>query len=587
MALSNTATPKYYGMFRDAVIRGEIPVCEEISMEMNRIDALIANPGVWYDDQAIQGFVNYCENELTLTDGDDLHLLDSFKLWAEQIFGWYYFVERSIYEPAEDGSGGRYVTKRIKKRLINKQYLIVARGAAKSMYASCLQSFFLNVDTSTTYQVTVAPTMMQAEEVMSPIRTSITRARGPLFKFLTEGSIQNTTGSNANRVKLASTKKGIENFLTGSMLQVRPMSIDKLQGLKVKIATIDEWLSGDVKEDVIGAIEQGAAKEQGSAENNDYLIVAISSEGTVRNGPGDTIKMELMEILKGDYVAPHTSIWWYKLDSIDEVSDPSMWRKANPNLGKTVTYETYQLDVERAEKAPASRNDILAKRFGIPMEGYTYFFTYEETLPHRKRDYWEMPCSLGADLSQGDDFCAFTFLFPLANGCFGIKTRNYISSTTLMKLPPAMRVKYNDFMQEGSLIVLEGTVLDMMEVYDDLDNHINERGYDVRSFGFDPYNAKEFVERWESENGPFGIEKVIQGAKTESVPLGELKKLSEERMLLFDEALMTFTMGNCITLEDTNGNRKLLKKRYDQKIDAVAAMMDGYVAYKLNKEAFE
>ena len=587
MALSNTATPKYYGMFRDAVIRGEIPVCEEISMEMNRIDALIANPGVWYDDQAIQGFVNYCENELTLTDGDDLHLLDSFKLWAEQIFGWYYFVERSIYEPAEDGSGGRYVTKRIKKRLINKQYLIVARGAAKSMYASCLQSFFLNVDTSTTYQVTVAPTMMQAEEVMSPIRTSITRARGPLFKFLTEGSIQNTTGSKANRVKLASTKKGIENFLTGSMLQVRPMSIDKLQGLKVKIATIDEWLSGDVKEDVIGAIEQGAAKEQGSAENNDYLIVAISSEGTVRNGPGDTIKMELMEILKGDYVAPHTSIWWYKLDSIDEVSDPSMWRKANPNLGKTVTYETYQLDVERAEKAPASRNDILAKRFGIPMEGYTYFFTYEETLPHRKRDYWEMPCSLGADLSQGDDFCAFTFLFPLANGCFGIKTRNYISSTTLMKLPPAMRVKYNDFMQEGSLIVLEGTVLDMMEVYDDLDNYINERGYDVRSFGFDPYNAKEFVERWESENGPFGIEKVIQGAKTESVPLGELKKLSEERMLLFDEALMTFTMGNCITLEDTNGNRKLLKKRYDQKIDAVAAMMDGYVAYKLNKEAFE
>lgn len=587
MALSNTATPKYYGMFRDAVIRGEIPVCEEISMEMNRIDALIANPGVWYDDQAIQGFVNYCENELTLTDGDDLHLLDSFKLWAEQIFGWYYFVERSIYEPAEDGSGGRYVTKRIKKRLINKQYLIVARGAAKSMYASCLQSFFLNVDTSTTYQVTVAPTMMQAEEVMSPIRTSITRARGPLFKFLTEGSIQNTTGSKANRVKLASTKKGIENFLTGSMLQVRPMSIDKLQGLKVKIATIDEWLSGDVKEDVIGAIEQGAAKEQGSAENNDYLIVAISSEGTVRNGPGDTIKMELMEILKGDYIAPHTSIWWYKLDSIDEVSDPSMWRKANPNLGKTVTYETYQLDVERAEKAPASRNDILAKRFGIPMEGYTYFFTYEETLPHRKRDYWGMPCSLGADLSQGDDFCAFTFLFPLANGCFGIKTRNYISSTTLMKLPPAMRVKYNDFMQEGSLIVLEGTVLDMMEVYDDLDNHINERGYDVRSFGFDPYNAREFVERWETENGPFGIEKVIQGAKTESVPLGELKKLSEERMLLFDEALMTFTMGNCITLEDTNGNRKLLKKRYDQKIDAVAAMMDGYVAYKLNKEAFE
>ena len=587
MALSNTATPKYYGMFRDAVIRGEIPVCEEISMEMNRIDALIANPGVWYDDQAIQGFVNYCENELTLTDGDDLHLLDSFKLWAEQIFGWYYFVERSIYEPSEDGTGGRYVTKRIKKRLINKQYLIVARGAAKSMYASCLQSFFLNVDTSTTYQVTVAPTMMQAEEVMSPIRTSITRARGPLFKFLTEGSLQNTTGSRANRVKLASTKKGIENFLTGSMLQIRPMSIDKLQGLKVRVATIDEWLSGDVREDVIGAIEQGAAKEQGSAENNDYLIVAISSEGTVRNGPGDTIKMELMEILKGDYIAPHTSIWWYKLDSIDEVADPSMWRKANPNLGKTVTYETYQLDVERAEKAPAARNDILAKRFGIPMEGYTYFFTYEETLPHRKREYWQMPCSLGIDLSQGDDFCAFTFLFPLANGCFGVKTRNYISSRTLMKLPLAMRSKYDDFMKEGSLIVLEGTVLDMMEVYDDLDKHITESDYEVRSVGYDPYNARDFIERWVSENGPFAIEKVIQGAKTESVPLGELKKLSEDRMLLFDEDLMTFTMGNCITLEDTNGNRKLLKKRYDQKIDAVAAMMDAYVAYKLNREAFE
>lgn len=587
MALSNTATPRYYGMFRDAVIRGEIPVCEEISMEMNRIDALIANPGIWYDDQAIQGFVNYCENELTLTDGDDLHLLDSFKLWAEQIFGWYYFVERSVYEPAEDGSGGRYVTKRIKKRLINKQYLIVARGAAKSMYASCLQSFFLNVDTSTTYQVTVAPTMMQAEEVMSPIRTSITRARGPLFKFLTEGSLQNTTGSKANRVKLASTKKGIENFLTGSMLQIRPMSIDKLQGLKVKVATIDEWLSGDVREDVIGAIEQGAAKEQGSAENNDYLIVAISSEGTVRNGPGDTIKMELMEILKGDYIAPHTSIWWYKLDSIDEVADPSMWRKANPNLGKTVTYETYQLDVERAEKAPAARNDILAKRFGIPMEGYTYFFTYEETLPHRKRDYWKLPCALGADLSQGDDFCAFTFLFPLSNGCFGVKTRNYITSKTLMNLPSAMRVKYDQFMAEGSLIVLEGTVLDMIEVYEDLDNHIVQCDYDVRCLGFDPYNAREFIERWESENGPFGIEKVIQGAKTESVPLGELKKLSEERMLLFDEELMTFAMGNCITLEDTNGNRKLLKKRYDQKIDAVAAMMDAYVAYKLNKDAFE
>ena len=587
MALSNTATPKYYGMFRDAVIRGEIPVCETISMEMNRIDALIANPGIWYDDQAIQGFINYCENELTLTNGEDLHLLDSFKLWAEQIFGWYYFVERSVYVPSEDGHGGHYETKRIKKRLINKQYLIVARGAAKSMYASCLQSFFLNVDTSTTYQVTVAPTMLQAEEVMSPIRTSITRARGPLFKFLTEGSLQNTTGSKANRVKLASTKKGIENFLTGSIIQIRPMSIDKLQGLKVKFATIDEWLSGDVREDVIGAIEQGAAKEQGSAENNDYLIVAISSEGTVRNGPGDTIKMELMEILKGDYVAPHTSIWWYKLDSIDEVSNPDMWRKANPNLGKTVSYETYQLDVERAEKAPATRNDILAKRFGIPMEGYTYFFTYEETLPHRKRDYWGLPCSLGADLSQGDDFCAFTFMFPLSNGCFGIKTRNYITETTLYKLPSAMRFKYDKFMKEGTLIVMPGTVLDIMQVYEDLDNHIAEREYDVRSFGFDPYNAKEFVERWERENGPFGIEKVIQGAKTESVPLGELKKLAEERMLLFDEELMTFAMGNCITLEDTNGNRKLLKKRYDAKIDAVAAMMDAFVAYKLNREAFE
>ena len=587
MALSNTATPKYYGMFRDAVIRGEIPVCETISMEMNRIDALIANPGIWYDDQAIQGFINYCENELTLTNGEDLHLLDSFKLWAEQIFGWYYFVERSVYVPSEDGHGGHYETKRIKKRLINKQYLIVARGAAKSMYASCLQSFFLNVDTSTTYQVTVAPTMLQAEEVMSPIRTSITRARGPLFKFLTEGSLQNTTGSKANRVKLASTKKGIENSLTGSRIQIRPMSIDKLQGLKVKFATIDEWLSGDVREDVIGAIEQGAAKEQGSAENNDYLIVAISSEGTVRNGPGDTIKMELMEILKGDYVAPHTSIWWYKLDSIDEVSNPDMWRKANPNLGKTVSYEAYQLDVERAEKAPATRNDILAKRFGIPMEGYTYFFTYEETLPHRKRDYWGLPCSLGADLSQGDDFCAFTFIFPLSNGCFGIKTRNYITETTLYKLPSAMRFKYDKFMKEGTLIVMPGTVLDIMQVYEDLDNHIAEREYDVRSFGFDPYNAKEFVDRWERENGPFGIEKVIQGAKTESVPLGELKKLAEERMLLFDEELMTFAMGNCITLEDTNGNRKLLKKRYDAKIDAVAAMMDAFVAYKLNREAFE
>ena len=581
MALSNTATPKYYGMFRDAVIRGEIPVNQEISMEMNRIDDLIANPGIWYDDQAIQGFVDYCENELTLTDGEDLHLLDSFMLWAEQIFGWYYFVERSVYEPSEDGHGGRYVTKSIKKRLINKQYLIVARGAAKSMYGSCIQNFFLNVDTSTTHQITTAPTMKQAEEILSPIRTSITRARGPLFQFLTEGSIQNTTGSKANRVKLAPTKKGIENFLTGSLLEIRPMSIDKLQGLRCKVATVDEWLSGDVREDVIGAIEQGASK------NDDYLIVAMSSEGTVRNGSGDTIKMELMDILKGEYINPHVSIWWYKLDSIDEVSDPDMWRKANPNLGKTVTYETYQLDVERAEKNPAVRNDILAKRFGIPMEGYTYYFTYEETLPHRRRDYWGMPCSLGADLSQGDDFCAFTFLFPLSNGCFGIKTRNYITSNTLMKLPSAMRVKYDQFMNEGSLIVLEGTVLDMMDVYDDLDAHIIKCDYDVRSFGFDPYNAREFVERWERENGPFGIEKVIQGAKTESVPLGELKKLAEERMLLFDEDLMTFAMGNCITLEDTNGNRKLLKKRYDQKIDAVAAMMDGYVAYKLNKEAFE
>ena len=587
MALSNTATPKYYGMFRDAVIRGEIPVCETISMEMNRIDALIDNPGVYYDDQAIQGFINYCEKELTLTNGEDLALLDSFKLWAEQIFGWYYFVERSVYEPNEDGHGGHYVTKRIKKRLINKQYLIVARGAAKSMYASCLQSFFLNVDTSTTYQVTTAPTMAQAEEVLSPIRTSITRARGPLFKFLTEGSINNTTGSKADRCKLASTKKGIENFLTGSLLQIRPMSIDKLQGLKVKVATIDEWLSGDVREDVIGAIEQGAAKEQGSAENNDYLIVAISSEGTVRNGPGDTVKMELMDILKGDYSAPHTSIWWYKLDNIDEVGNPDMWLKANPNLGKTVTYETYQLDVERAEKAPATRNDILAKRFGIPMEGYTYYFTYEETLPHRKRDYWGMPCALGGDLSQGDDFCSFTFLFPLRNGAFGIKTRNYITELTLNKLPLAMRQKYDGFMKEGSLIVMPGNILDMMQVYEDLDDHIANREYDVRAFGYDPYNAREFVERWERENGPIGIEKVIQGAKTESVPLGELKKLAEERMLLFDEDLMTFTMGNCIVMEDTNGNRKLLKKRYDAKIDAVAAMMDAFVAFKLNREEFE
>jgi phage terminase large subunit-like protein len=581
MALSNTAVPKYYGMFRDAVIRGEIPVCKEISMEMNRIDDLIANPGVYYDDQAVEGWINYCECELTLTDGGDLHLLDSFKLWGEQIFGWYYFVERSVYEPNPDGHGGRYVKKTIKKRLINKQYLIVGRGAAKSLYDSCIQSYFQNVDTTTTHQITTAPTMKQAEEVMSPIRTAITRSRGPLFKFLTEGSLQNTTGSKAKRVKLASTKKGIENFLTGSLIEIRPMSIPKLQGLRPKVATIDEWLSGDIREDVVGAIEQGASKV------DDYLIVATSSEGTVRNGSGDTIKMELADILKGDYINPHVSIWWYKLDSIDEVSNPEMWLKANPNLGKTVTYETYQLDVERAEKAPAARNDILAKRFGIPMEGYTYYFTYEETLPHRKRDFWQMPCALGADLSQGDDFCAFTFLFPLSNGCFGIKTRNYISSLTLMKLPAAMRIKYDHFMKEGSLIVLEGTVLDMMEVYEDLDNHINECGYDVRCFGFDPYNAKEFVERWESENGPFGIEKVIQGAKTESVPLGELKKLSEERMLLFDEELMSFAMGNCITLEDTNGNRKLLKKRYEQKIDAVAAMMDAYIAYKANKDAFE
>ena len=587
MALSNTATPIYYGQFRDAVLRGEIPVCETISMEMNRIDALIANPGVWYDDKAVRGFIDYCENELTLTDGSDLNLLDTFKLWAEQIFGWYYFVERSIYVPSPDGHGGRYVNKRIKKRLINKQYLIVARGAAKSMYASCLQSYFLNVNTSTTHQVTTAPTMPQAEEVLSPIRTSIIRARGPLFKFLTEGSIQNTTGSKANRVKLASTKKGIENFLTGSLLEIRPMTIDKLQGLRVKVATVDEWLSGDVKEDVVGALEQSAAKEQNASENNDYLIIAISSEGTVRNGSGDTIKMELMNILKGEYINPHTSIWWYKLDSIDEVGNPDMWRKAQPNIGKTVTYETYQLEVEKAEKNPAARNDILAKRFGIPMEGYTYFFTYDETLPHRKRDYWSMPCALGADLSQGDDFCAFTFLFPLSDGSFGVKTRDYISSVTLMKLPTAMRVKYDKFMKEGSLIVLEGTVLDMMQVYDDLDNHIASCGYDVRCFGFDPYNAKDFVARWETENGPFGIEKVIQGAKTESVPLGELKKLAEQRMLLFDEDLMTFAMGNCITMEDTNGNRKLLKKRYDQKIDAVAAMLDAYVAYKVNREAFE
>ena len=581
MALSNTAVPKYYGKFRDAVIRGEIPVCETISMEMNRIDALIENPGVWYDDQAIQGFINYCENELTLTNGDDLHLLDSFKLWAEQIFGWYYFVDRSIYEPDPDGHGGHYVNKRIKKRLINRQYLIVGRGAAKTMYASCIQSFFLNVNTSTTQQSTTAPTVRQADEVLSPIRTSIARARGPLMKFLTEGSMQNTTGSKADRIKLASTKKGIQNFLTNSLLEIVPMSIDKFQGRRDKIVTIDEWLSGDVREDVVGAAAQGASK------NDDYLIVAISSEGTVRNGPGDTIKMELMNILKGDYKDIHTSIFWYKLDSIDEVADPSKWLKANPNLDKTVTYETYQTEVERAENNPAVRNDTLAKRFGIPLEGYTYYFTYEETLPHRRRDFWQMPCALGADLSQGDDFCAFTFLFPLPKGAFGIKTRNYITELTLGKLPSAMRFKYEEFIKEGSLIVMPGTVLDMMQVYEDLDGYITEVEYDVRCFGYDPYNAKDFVERWVNENGPFGVEKVIQGAKTESVPLGELKKLAEQRLLLFDEELMTYTMGNCIAMEDTNGNRKLLKKRYEHKIDAVAAMMDAYVAYKLNRDAFE
>ena len=581
MALSNTAVPKYYGQFRDAVIRGEIPVCETISMEMNRIDALIENPGVWYDDQAIHGFINYCENELTLTNGDDLHLLDSFKLWAEQIFGWYYFVDRSIYEPDPDGHGGHYVNKRIKKRLINRQYLIVGRGAAKTMYASCIQSFFLNVNTSTTQQSTTAPTVRQADEVLSPIRTSIARARGPLMQFLTEGSMQNTTGSKADRIKLASTKKGIQNFLTNSLLEIVPMSIDKFQGRRDKIVTIDEWLSGDVREDVVGAAAQGASK------NDDYLIVAISSEGTVRNGPGDTIKMELMNILKGDYPDIHTSIFWYKLDSIDEVADPSKWLKANPNLDKTVTYETYQTEVERAENNPAVRNDTLAKRFGIPLEGYTYYFTYEETLPHRRRDFWQMPCALGADLSQGDDFCAFTFLFPLPKGAFGIKTRNYITELTLGKLPSAMRFKYEEFIKEGSLIVMPGTVLDMMQVYEDLDGYITEVEYDVRCFGYDPYNAKDFVERWVNENGPFGVEKVIQGAKTESVPLGELKKLAEQRLLLFDEELMTYTMGNCIAMEDTNGNRKLLKKRYEHKIDAVAAMMDAYVAYKLNRDAFE
>lgn len=582
MALSNTAVPTYYGMFREAVLNGEIPVNREISMEMNRIDWLIDNPGMWYDDEAVNGFIAYCEKELTLTDGEDLHLLPTFKLWAEQVFGWYYYVDRTVYQPNPDGHGGAYVKKTIKKRLINKQYLIVARGAAKSMYAACIQSFFLNVDTSTTHQITTAPTMKQAEEVMSPIRTSITRARGPLFKFLTEGSINNTTGSRANRVKLASTKKGVENFLTGSLLEIRPMSIDKLQGLRCKIATVDEWLSGDVREDPIGAIEQGASK------NDDFLIIATSSEGTVRNGSGDTIKMELMKILKGEYVNPHVSIWYYRLDSIDEVANPELWLKANPNLGKTVSYETYQLDVERAEQAPASRNDILAKRFGIPMEGYTYFFTYEETIPSEfRREYWRMPCAMGADLSQGDDFCAFSFLFPLPRGEFGIKTRNYISSSTFSKLPLAMRTKYEDFMSEGSLIIMEGTVLDMMEVYEDLDRHIQKFEYDVRCFGYDPYGAVAFVDRWERENGQFGVVKVPQGSRTESVPLGEIKKLAEDRLLIFDESLMSFTMGNCIVVEDTNGNRKLLKKRRDAKIDTVAATMDAFVAYKLNKDLFE
>lgn len=580
MALSNTAVPKYYGKFRDAVMRGEIPINREISMEMGRIDDLIANPGIYYDDLAVEGFIRYCEAELTLTDGSDLKLLDSFKLWAEQVYGWYYFVERSVYEPDDDGHGGHYVRRRIKTRLINKQFLIVGRGAAKSLYESCIQSYHQNIDVTTTHGVTTAPTMKQADEVMSPIRTAITRARGPLFKFLTEGSLQNTTGSKANRQKLASTKNGIENFITGSIIEVRPMSIAKLQGLRCKIATVDEWLSGDIREDVIGALEQGASKI------DDYLIIATSSEGTVRNGSGDTIKMELMSILKGEYINPHVSIWWYKLDSIDEVNNPEMWVKANPNIGKSVSYETYQLDVERAEKAPAARNDILAKRFGIPMEGYTYYFTYEETLPHRKRDFWQMPCALGGDLSQGDDFCAFTFLFPLSGGAFGVKTRCYVSSRTLDKLPPAMRVKYEQFMNEGSLVVLDGTVLDMIEVYEDLDRHITESNYDVLCFGYDPYNARDFVDRWVAENGPFGVEKVIQGAKTESVPLGELKGLAEDRLLLFDEELMTFAMGNCITLEDTNGNRKLWKKRADQKIDAVAALMDAYIAYKLNRDAF-
>lgn len=581
MGLSNTATPRYYGQFREAVLRGQTPVNKEISMEMNRIDDLIKNPGVYYDSEAVEGFIRYCEDELTLTDGSDLRLLDSFKLWAEQIFGWYYFIERSVFIPSTEDLNAHYETRMIKKRLINKQYLIIARGAAKSMYGSCIQNYYLNVDTSTTHQITTAPTMKQADEVMSPIRTAITRARGPLFKFLTEGSIQNTTGSRANRVKLTPTKKGIENLLTGSLLEVRPMSIDKLQGLRPKVSTVDEWLSGDIREDVVGAIEQGASKL------DDYLIVAISSEGTVRNSSGDTIKMELMDILRGDYINPHVSIWYYKLDDINEVSDPSMWLKANPNLGKTVTYETYQLDVERAEKAPAARNDILAKRFGIPMEGYTYFFTYEETLTHRKQDYWSLPCAMGGDMSQGDDFCAFSFLFPLGRDMFGVKTRCYITNLTLMKLPGAMRIKYDEFINEGSLMVLDGSILDMMDVYDDLDKYLQENKYDVRCFGFDPYNAKEFVDRWQKENGPYGIEKVIQGSKTESVPLGELKKISEERSLIFDQTLFSFTMGNCVTIEDSNGNRKLLKKHREEKIDSVAALLDAYVAYKLNKDTFD
>lgn len=581
MALSNTAVPKYYGRFRDAVLRGEILVCKEVAMEMCRIDELIENPGIYYDPAPVEGWIRYCEDELTLTDGSDLRLLDTFKLWGEQVFGWYYFVDRTVYEPNKDGHGGHYVKKSIQKRLINKQFLIVGRGAAKTLYDSCVQSYFQNIDTSTTDQIVTSPTMRQSEEVLGPIKTAITRAKGPLFQFLTEGSLQNTTGSKANRVKLASTKKGIENFVNGSIIRILPMSIDKLQSLRCRVATVDEWLSGDVREDVIGAIEQGAAK------NEDYLIIATSSEGTVRNGAGDTIKMELMKILKGEYINPHVSIWWYKLDSIDEVNYPEAWEKANPNIKALDAYETYQLDVEKAEKVPSARNDILAKRFGLPLEGYTYYFTYEETLPHRRHDFWQMACALGADMSQGDDFCSFVFLFPLRNGRFGIKTRNYISSRTLNKLPAALRLKYEEFMQEGSLIVLEGTVLDMMQVYDDLDNHINQRGYDIRCFGYDPYNAKEFVERWSAENTSFGVEKVIQGAKTESVPLGELKKLAEDRLLIFDEAIMSYTMGNCIAIEDTNGNRKLWKKRHEHKIDSVAAMMDAYIAFKHNPDAFE